>query len=357
MTSQYFSNRHQGGFSLIELIIAMTIGFFLTGVVAVLYFNVRTSFRYQEDLARLQETGRFAMERLGRDVRMAGYNGCGSLTEFSNVVNGGVASPFLNFANPVMGYEGGVSTFPTEITSAGAITGSGAPDALVVLGVDTSNELIIKGHNPPSAQIDTSQHAIKPGEILLITDCSHSSVFQMTGPTNNNNNATNVVHNTGTGSPGNCTKYLGASCPASKSYTYKPGSSMLRVYSNAFFIAPSSLGNGRRSLWAMSLIGSTSGVSAVEIMEGVQDMQISYGQDSNGDFSADKFVAADVIGTSTTEWAKVVSVRVSLLVKSSKDNIASKLQAYSFNGSSTTATDKSLYKSFTETITLRNRAP
>jgi len=344
------------GMSLVELMIAMAIGIFMCGVVASLYFNMRGSFRYQEDLARLQETGRFALERMGRDVRMAGYNGCGSITDFANVINGGATSPFLNFSSPILGYEGGVSTFPTELTSAGAITGTGAPDAIVLLGVDTSNELVVQGHNPPSAQIDTSRHSIQAGEILLITDCSHAAVFQMTGPTNSNSNATNVVHNTGTGSPGNCTKYLGASCPASKSYQFKPGASMLRVYSNAYFIAPSSLGNGRRSLWAMSLTGATSGSTAQEVMEGVQDMQITYGQDTNGDFAADKFVTADAIGTSATEWAKVVSVRLSLLAKSSKNNIASKPQTYIFNGTTTTATDKSLYKSFTETMTLRNRS-
>lgn len=348
----------QRGFTLVEILIALAIGLFMAGVVATLYVNMRNSFRYQEDFARLQESGRFALEAISRDIRMAGYNGCGTITDFANVINGGASSPFLDFSTPIMGYEGGVSTFPDELTDAGAITGSGAPDAIVLLGVDTSNELIVQGHNPPSAQIDTSQHSIKPGEMLLITDCSHAALFQMTGPTNNNNNATNVVHNTGTGTPGNCTKYLGASCPSSKSYQFKPGASMLRVYSNAYFIAPSSLGNGRRSLWSMALAGSISGSSqAVELIEGVQDMQITYGYDSNGDRAADRFIAADTIGTTLSEWAKVVSVRVSLLGKSAKNNIASKTQEFEFNGSTITATDKSLYKSFTETVVLRNRTP
>lgn len=355
MNAVRYPNHRGKGMTLIEVMIAMTIGFFIVGVTFALYLNMRTSFRYQEDFARIQESGRFAIERISRDVRMAGYNGCGSVTDFANVVNGGASSPFMNFSTPIIGYEGGVSTFPSELLAAGAITGTGAPDAIILLGVDTSSELIVQGHNPPSAQIDTSKHSIKPGEILLITDCSHAAAFQMTGPTNNNNNATNVVHNTGTGTPGNCTKYLGASCPSAKAYQFKPGASLLKMYSNAYFIAPSSLGNGRRSLWTLSLTGAA-GPTALEVMEGVEDMQITYGQDTNGDFAADKFVTANVIGTSLTEWGKVVSIRVSLLVKSAKNNIASKTQTYEFDGTTRTATDKSLFKTFTETITLRNRS-
>lgn len=342
----------QRGVTLIELMIAMVIGFFLVGVVMSLYFNMRTSFRYQETFSRLQENGRFSLDMLARDIRMAGYNGCGDLTDLANVVNGGATNPFLNFTTPVIGYEGGVSTFPTEITAAGAIAGT---DAIILLGVDTSSELVVQGHNPPSAQINTNVHSIKPGEILLITDCSHASVFQITGPTNNNNNATNVVHNTGTGTPGNCTKFLGASCPSSKSYQYKPGASMLRVYSNAYFIAPASSGNGR-SLWTMALAGSSGTPIARELIEGVEDLQITYGLDlSPKDRSADKFLTADQVASA--DWKQVVAVRPSLLLKSAKDDVTTKPQVYEYNGISVTPTDRNLRKVFIDTVTVRNRTP
>lgn len=340
------SNNKQAGFTLVELMIALAIGLFMTGVVATLYLNMRSSFRYQEEFGRLQESGRFAMEAISRDIRMAGYNGCGSITDFANVVNGGATSPFLNFAAPIIGYEGGVSTFPAAIVSAGVVAGT---DAIILLGVDSSSELVVQSHNPPSAQIDTNTHSIPAGEILLITDCSHSTVFQMTGPASATK--TNVVHNTGTGSPGNCTKYLGASCPSSKSYQYKPGASLLRIYSNAYFIAPSSSGSSR-SLWSMSMSGQTTGVSAAkELVAGVEGMQITYGIDTNADRAADQFMVA----SSVADWSKVVLVRVSLLVKSKSDNLASASKTESFNG--TSVTDRRLQKVFTESVTVRNRTP
>lgn len=350
------------GFSLIELMIAMTIGIFMTGVIAMLYFNMRSSFRYQDDFARVQESGRFSMDMLARDIRMAGYNGCGTLTDFANTVNGGATSSYLNFRKPVIGFEGGVSTFPAEITAAGAITatgsptGAGIPDAIIVMGVDTSKEWVVTDHVASSAVIHTTTHDIQTGELLLITDCSHASLFQKTP-----SSATNHInHNEGAAiSPGNCYKGLGASCTsAEKNYTYPPGASVLRVYSNAYFIAPSSLGNGRRSLYTMSIANTTDGTpDAKELIEGVQNMQLLYGVDTNADNSADRFIKANSVDTLTDGWSKVVSVRIELLVMSAKSDAASKVMSLTFDNLTLSPTDKSLYKTYQDVVTVRNRTP
>ncbi len=338
----------QSGFTIIELLIAAAIGLFMTAIIAGLFINMRGSFRYQEDFSRLQENGRFAMEAIARDIRMAGYNGCGSISDFANVVNNGGTNPFLNFSSPLIGYDGSnLSTFPDALTDAGAIDGS---DAIVLLGVDTSSELVVQSHNPNSAQINTNTHTIPAGTMMLITDCSHTALFQMTGPSSASK--TNVVHNTGTGSPGNCTKFLGASCPNEKSYQYKPGASLLQIYSNAYFVAPSSTGT-TNSLYSMSMAGQTTGTPAArELIEGVQGLQITYGIDTNGDRSADSLGNT---ATAVADWTKVVSVQVSILVKSTKDNLTSTEQTESFNG--TEVKDHRLQKIFTQSVTVRNRTP
>ena len=350
----------QNGLTIVELMIALAIGLFMIGAVSTLYVRMRSSFDYLTEVTRMQESGRFAMETIARDVRMAGYNGCGkSVKSLVNVVNGAGSNPFLDFSTPIRGYEGGVDTLPSALTTAGALSGT---DAIILLGVDTSNELVVQNHNPNSAQIDTNTHSIKPGEILLITDCSKASIFQMTGPTNNNNNASNVVHNTGTGTPGNCYKALGASCGAGAvNYTYKPGSSLLRIYSNAYFIGNSSLGDGSRSLFTMALEGSTTGSSATkELITGIENMQVTYGLDANGDGTAEKFVTADAVGSSN--WSQVTTVRISLLIRSTKTNIATGNQTYTYSttaGSTTeisvTPNDKILRQVLSETIVARNR--
>lgn len=335
---RHYSNVTQRGLTLIELMIALTIGLFLVGAVSALFVNTRNGFDYSNEVARLQETGRFALEAISRDVRMAGYNGCGRTVATANVVNNASTNPLLDFSTPIRGYEVGVDTLPTALSAAGALSDT---DAIILIGA-SNGDIVVQSHNPPAAQINTNTHAIQPGEILLITDCSKASIFQMTGPTNNNNNATNLVHNTGTGTPGNCTKFLGASCPSASSYTYKPGSMMLRLSSSAYFIGNSSLGNGTRSLYAMELEGATNGTSvARELLVGVQDMQITYGLDTDGDGTANNMGNSATAITASNAWSQVISVQVSLTVRSTRTNIST--------------TGGALTQTFSETIVARNR--
>ncbi len=66
-------NASQRGFTLIELMIAMLIGVFLmTGVIQI-FLSAKQAYRLQENLSRLQENGRFAMDMITKDIRMAGY--------------------------------------------------------------------------------------------------------------------------------------------------------------------------------------------------------------------------------------------------------------------------------------------
>ena len=69
------SNSRQRGLTLVELLIALTIGLFVVGAIGVLYVNTRNGFNYANEVARIQEVGRFALETMNRDIRMAGYNG------------------------------------------------------------------------------------------------------------------------------------------------------------------------------------------------------------------------------------------------------------------------------------------
>lgn len=62
----------QCGFSLIELMVAMAIGLFLVAVIGVLFINSKATYSLQDANSRLQENSRFAVDVLGRHVRMAG---------------------------------------------------------------------------------------------------------------------------------------------------------------------------------------------------------------------------------------------------------------------------------------------
>lgn len=76
MTSNHMKNfggwRKQSGVSLVELMIAVTIGLILITVIANVYLAGRQSFRDQDESARLQETGRFVLDTISRVVLEAG---------------------------------------------------------------------------------------------------------------------------------------------------------------------------------------------------------------------------------------------------------------------------------------------
>jgi type IV pilus assembly protein PilW len=343
--------RHRGqrGLSLVELMAALTIGMFVVLVIASVFVSSKRSSRYQEATARLQENARYAMELLSRTVRNSGYRGCGMVSKLSNVVTGGESNWWLNLSSPLIGYEGGVSAFPTYI--AGPASGT---DALVTVGVDPSIEASVVSHNPVLAQFETTAHSFQPGAIMVVTDCGHTTVFQMSGPTNGSNSATTVVHDSAAGSPspGNCYKGLGASCSATqKNYTFQPGSTLMKLSGHTYYVAASQSGVGR-SLWNISLNGSGGTTAPVELIEGVDDLQLEYGEDTDGDGAPNRYVVASDVSA----WPQVVAVRVSLLMRTLEDNLSSTAQTYQYNGHTVTATDRRVRRSYTSVVTLRNRS-
>lgn len=349
MTKYFSPARTARGFTLVELMVAIAIGLFLSAVTGTVYLNSKNMFNYQDAMSRLQENARFAMERISRDVRMAGFSTCGSLGgSVANTVNGGTTNWWLNLGAPIMGFDN-ISTPPSMAPNAAPGT-----DAFYVLGVG-GGDISVISHNAQAATIQTTQHSIKPGSILVITDCSQTSVFQMSGPTNANNNATNINHDTGNNaSPGNCNKQLGANCPTAKAYTYSPGATVLQLSAASYFIAPSTNLNSGNSLWTCSLENQTGGTTAcVELINNVEDMQVQYGVDTDADQSINAYLDAGNV----TNWASVLSVRVNLLLATppSAGNLSSKAQTYTFNSQLVSAQDRRVRRTYSSVINLRNR--
>ena len=358
------------GMSLIELMIALTIGMVMIAAVGYAYLGGSAAYRQQEALARMQEGARFAFETMTYDIRMAGFTGCRAETSV-NVLNG--TNWFGNlYGQPLVGYETGAA--PASIS--GTIV---AGDSLQVLRADNSKEYVVDSHNPTSAQFQLSApHDLMEGEILVATDCSHSVTFQMTN-VNNNNTVSTVNHNTGgSQTPGNCTKGFGQSAPGSGvplctangvDYTFNPGSRVMRMSGNIYFIRNNP--NGVPSLYRLRLnqSGGNAGTVAEELVEGVEDMQITYGVDTStpavcadNDGVVDTYVTASNVPATAPcvndedDWKKVLSVRIRLLMRT-QDGIASQPQPYFYTDPvvATTPADRRLRKVFTTTIAVRNR--
>jgi type IV pilus assembly protein PilW len=66
----------QHGVTLIELMVAMVLGLLVAGGIITVFSSTSSSSKAQTQLARLQEEGRFAVTRLGSDLRMANGQYC-----------------------------------------------------------------------------------------------------------------------------------------------------------------------------------------------------------------------------------------------------------------------------------------
>ena len=67
------ANGHQGGFTLVELMVAMAIAVFLIGGVLLMAFSGRAASIETERLSRVQENVRFTSDFLVRELRNAGF--------------------------------------------------------------------------------------------------------------------------------------------------------------------------------------------------------------------------------------------------------------------------------------------
>jgi type IV pilus assembly protein PilW len=63
----------QAGLTIVELMVAITVGLLVVLAATALLLSTKTGYLFQDEGARLQETGRYAIESITRTVRQAGY--------------------------------------------------------------------------------------------------------------------------------------------------------------------------------------------------------------------------------------------------------------------------------------------
>lgn len=119
-----FARRRSRGLTLIELMIAMVLGILVSAGIITVFVSTSKSSRAQEQQARLQETGRFAINRLTESLRMASStsfcsNGGGMASSGGPVLVDGLRTPTilaigLSFPDntTAFGTNSGSNTYP-----------------------------------------------------------------------------------------------------------------------------------------------------------------------------------------------------------------------------------------------------
>jgi type IV pilus assembly protein PilW len=323
--------KKQKGITLVELMIAMVIGLLLTAGILQLFVSNKQTYRVTENMSRLQENGRFAMHFLTSDIRMADYWGCRSQgLAIDNNLN-----PDPNFNLPIAGLAG--SNDDTAVNS--IINGT---DTITVKGVFSSNNFLVSIPANLSADLKvTDNSGLNKNDLILISDCSDGDILQITNdPSTGASGQDNVVHNTGAvaSGPGNAEKPL-KKLYGTDAQVYKLNFATYSIRSGT---------NGQNALFR-----SINGAAAQELVEGIEDMQVLYGEDTDSDGAANYYKPSDSAGLNMDD---VVSVRISLVVVTLDDNVTEQANPYTlFGGAAITPTDRRIRRVFTSTIVIRNR--
>ena len=120
--------RRQGGFSMVELMVAIVLALLLTGAVISVFIGSRTAYQATAGIGEMSDSGRFALNLIGESVRSAGNLACNSAMSATNQnVVPGVA--FINnFGQGVLGFEAtgsGPAAAPTTGAAGSAIAAGG----------------------------------------------------------------------------------------------------------------------------------------------------------------------------------------------------------------------------------------
>jgi len=365
------------GLSLIELLIAMTLGLLLvSGMIAVFAGNKRSS-ELNSAMADIQENARFAMDSIASEIRMSGFQGCLDLnfvtpdllgnnlptTDLQSTAamgsiigNGNLWSPapppgFVSANHEaVPGTHaltlqlGSPSTYPLVQ----AVGTGGVPDTVGPVVVDTT------------PGISREEFNLSVNDFAIIADCNGADIFRISSVGTGANTAT-IGHAASVNSSGSFTRiYAGGTDATTK---------LMRFVSSVYYVGDTGQtnknGDAITSLYRQSLpYGDMALNPPVEMVSGVQDMRISFGI-RTGEESLTYVLASDPL----YDPRQIESIRIGLLL-ASRDRIAQDDDSNTYvlagqmivpdtaSGSTAAGTyesDKRYRLAFNTTVKVRNR--
>lgn len=322
----------QVGVTLVELMIAMVLGLFLMAGLLVVFNSTQQSYRAQEAMSRIQESGRIAVETLARDIREAGHTGCAG-DRINNLLNTSSA-----------GYDPSLHSINEAFVATDAPAGRVRGDWISIVQASSIATLTANGNensngNAPPIRLSGAS-GVPQGTIVVVVDEQGGTcdLFQQT----TTHNANNLQRAAGGQTPGN---------RGPQGLAYSSFNGPIEVFgltNKTFFIGDSAAQPGTSSLYRLNSADN----AAREIVSGVFDMRVEYGV-----AGADGRIAQYVARAAVTDWSRVAAARIHLLFYSEDlDNVVpSAMTNLPFANGTFNAPDRRMYQSFTTTIVARNR--
>lgn len=320
-----------GGFTLVELMIALVLGLLVIAGVGSVFLGNQQAYRTNEGLSQMQDAARTTFEYLARDIRAAGSNFCG-IQDMESALNSG--NGLLKLASMVSAVEGWKDVDAMSDTFGLPGSGPGSPVSgtpLIRLAGSRGVGLALVDSTVARSEIELGNGSVAVGNILLACDVSRAVIFQVTGTSGQV-----IEHDVGaTGddsAPGNSTDSWLDETFAASSY--------LAVPTNYLWYVGENDADGQ-SLYRHGV--GAQGLETTEIVRGLKGgadhWNIEYHVSGTDEFDE---------AASVSDWADVDAVRLTITAQSHGINPNDAERG--------AGTDhKRLERTFTTTIAIRSR--
>jgi len=321
----------QRGFSLVELMVSITLGIILTFGVVEIYAGSKQTYRTQEALSRLQENARFALDILAKDIRTTGYLGCDNLSKLAPTESGvtfNYSATGVLRGNQSTGTDGTTftGTLPTGVTAANRVPHT---DVIQIQGAGSCSTPLTADMGSTTANIAVAAAntcGFAQNDVVIVSHCEAANIFRIT-----NAPAGGAISHIDLG----------------RTYATADGSELMTFSSNSYYI-----GTDVSGLPALFMVDNTALTPApVALVEGVENLQLQYGIDTDSDNTPNQYVNADGV----TDWSLVVVARISLLMRTI-ENVGAQGINYTFGGTDVDYAGGPIRQRFVRTVKLRNRA-
>lgn len=343
--------KKQLGLSLVELMISIALGLVLMAGVIQIFISTKSSFAVQQGMSRIQETGRLAMEFIGRDLRSASLMGCvrtivpnkGSpnIQDSPATDLGGLNN---NYLVGLMGYDtpGDLYIVVPQADSIGSMNPSADSNIMVIRGA-TERGFPVSASNlgtPSSLQVYVESATLVNNCIdglcvngaAVVSDCKGGRIFKASALaqagqnlviTHGGNWDTSVLQNV---------------------FEQRPEVFVYPLHTIVYFVAPSASANNEPALWQKIDLQP-----AQELILGLERIRFTYRVPGRGYLNANAVTAVD--------WPSVDAVRVEFVVRGQEENALESVQSYLFPGdaAATTPTDRRVRQMFNSTFLIRTR--
>jgi len=335
--------KRQRGLTLVELMVATTLSLVLLGGVLLVFSANKTTYQMQTGLGTLQENGRYAMRQIVSDLQMAGYGGCLSphLNPKPRVIN-------LVSTPPAYLDDFAAGEFFSGSDSGGSFGGRSAEantDSIEIRGPLRSNVTFVAGEFAVNAPVEVlgAASGFASNEFLLISDCAGADIFRASNVTAPNlSGNTDITHI----SPQNTQTAL--------SRPFGADSVVMGFATHTYFVSDTNRNNSA----GQDIFGlyRFDGTAAVELVDGVEDLQIDYALDTVGNGEIDTFKSASAM--SAGEWSEIMAIRIALLMNS-VEGASAVTAPYTFFPAQSTpinpgANDRLLRQEFSALVAVRN---